>query len=71
MRKGELLTQFYARTGLGRAQIATMSKDQITAFVAQADRNNAEEGVVRGPQTFSAPQSQPQQQRPTRMALVG
>src|SRR5579871_3025893 len=33
MRKNEKLMEFYARVGLSRAQIATMSKSEISKFV--------------------------------------
>lgn len=39
LRKGEKAIQFIARTGLSPAQAATMSKNQITQFVAQAEQN--------------------------------
>lgn len=45
MRAGEPLVAWFARVGLGRAQILTMSKSEITAFVAQADANNAASSI--------------------------
>ncbi len=43
MHSREKLGQWFARTGLGRAQIFKMTKKQISDFVAQADRNLAED----------------------------
>ena len=42
MLKGEQLMAWYSRVGLGRSQIMQMSKDQITAFVEQANANQNE-----------------------------
>jgi hypothetical protein len=44
MRKGEQLMEFYSRTGLGRAQLLVMSKDEISRAVTLADERNAEDG---------------------------
>ena len=38
--------EFVSRTGLSKNQALNMSKSQISAFVAQAEANNAESGVV-------------------------
>jgi hypothetical protein len=37
--RNERLGSFYARTGLGKAQIAEMSRQQISEFVARAAEN--------------------------------
>ena len=37
---GERLIQFHARTGLGAAQIRSMSRDQIAEFVNTVERND-------------------------------
>jgi hypothetical protein len=42
MKRGEQLIQWFARVGLGKAQILSMSKSDITKFVEQAERNNLE-----------------------------
>lgn len=50
MRKGEQAVEFFARTGLGLAQMREMSRSEIVAFAEQADRNTLESGV-REPRT--------------------
>lgn len=37
LNRGEALMEFYARTGLSRAQILTMSRDEISLFVEQVE----------------------------------
>ena len=46
LQKNEKLMEFVSRTGLSKNQALNMSKSQISAFVAQAEANNAESGVV-------------------------
>lgn len=70
MKKGEFLTQWYARVLLGRAQVLTMTKDQITRFAALADERNANDGGYRPPQAFSEPQARPAARR-VPMVMVG
>jgi hypothetical protein len=41
--KKEPMSSFHARTGLGKAQIMEMSREEITRFVAIAEQNAAEE----------------------------
>ena len=43
LRPKEKLLEFFARTGLGKAQVATMTRSQITRFVEQVERNKANE----------------------------
>jgi hypothetical protein len=45
MVKNEKLMEFYARTGLGRAQILRMSRDEISSFVERAVANRMNEFV--------------------------
>jgi hypothetical protein len=59
-KQGELLSQWYARTGLGRAQLLTMSKDQITRFVATAEENFERDGI-REPRSPSHTRQEPGQ----------
>jgi hypothetical protein len=42
-KRRETAGEFISRTGLGPAQAKQMTKDQITAFVAQAMRNNEDD----------------------------
>jgi hypothetical protein len=60
MKKGEALLAWYARIGLGRGQIVTMSRSEISKFVETVERNSAEE--VRPPQASMgiAPDAKPQ-----------
>ncbi len=46
MKKGEKLGEFFSRTGLGLAQIMSMSDSEIRSFVAIAEENNRESGFV-------------------------
>src|SRR5580698_6384592 len=43
MKSKEKLMQFYARTGLGKAQIMKMSRWEISAFVERVTKNAANE----------------------------
>jgi hypothetical protein len=43
MRKGEKLSEWYARTGCGRAQVLTMTKAELTNFVTVADSSAQDE----------------------------
>ena len=58
MLKNEKLMQFYSRTGLGRAQILQMTRDQITNFVERAETNRRNE-VAMPPPAIAAPQTVP------------
>jgi hypothetical protein len=40
--KKERLMEFFSRTGLGRAQLLSMSKSAIQSFVRQAEANTAD-----------------------------
>lgn len=55
MKPKEKLMEFYARTGLGKPQIMIMSRDEISLFVEQAERNRAAEALPR-PQAFEPKQ---------------
>jgi len=68
MRKGEKFGEFLSRTGLGVAQMFTMTKDEITAFVAVAEANND----IREPRApmLTFPSSAPAT-LPARAAIVG
>jgi|SRR5215469_12929651 len=44
LRQNERVMQFFARTGIGRAQILSFSKDELRKAVALADARNASEG---------------------------
>jgi hypothetical protein len=68
--KREKLMEFFSRTGIGRAQVLTMSKDELKKAVALADERNANEGGYR-PQTFSAPQSRPATSQMRTAVIVG
>lgn len=57
LKPNEKFLQFVARTGLGPASIRCMSRDEIAAFVEQAERNRAEEALP-PPQAFE-PQQPP------------
>jgi len=59
LQKGEKLMQFFARTGIGRAQILTMSKDDLRKAVALADQRNAEDGGFQPPKAFTEAQLRP------------
>ncbi len=43
LRTNEKLMEFYSRVGLGRAQILSMSKEEISLFVENAERNAADD----------------------------
>lgn len=43
LRPDETLMQFHVRTGLGRQQIMTMSKDEIARFIEIVERNSADD----------------------------
>jgi hypothetical protein len=58
MRRGEKLSQFYARTGLSKEQARTMTQSQILSFCLQADKNNAEDPA--GPTEPWSPKAPPQ-----------
>jgi hypothetical protein len=63
LKKGEKVMEFFARTLIGRAQVLTMSKDELKNAVALADERNANDGGYRPPQTFSEPQARPAARR--------
>jgi hypothetical protein len=68
--KREKVMEFFSRTGIGRAQVLTMSKDELRKAVALADERNANEGGYR-PQTFSDPQSRPAASQMRTAVIVG
>ena len=47
MRKGEALSEWFARTGLGLSQVMSMSRSEISDFVAVVERRDGD-GVHRG-----------------------
>jgi len=59
LQKGERVMEFFARTGIGRAQILTMTKDEIKKAVTLADKRNAEDGGFQPPKTFTEAQLRP------------
>jgi len=52
MKKGERLGEFVARTLLPRASALSMSRDEVSKFCRQAERNRAEEWVPPPPTMF-------------------
>lgn len=52
----EPLMEFVARTGLAPVEAAKMSRDQITRFVEQAERNRADEMIPRPRLEFPPPE---------------
>lgn len=58
LKPNEKFLQFVARTGLGPASILAMSREEITRFVEQAERNRAEEALP--PPTVFEPKQPPQ-----------
>ncbi len=68
MKKGEKLIEWFARVGLGRSQIFSMSRSEIEAFAEQADRNNEESGV-REPRESSGARNWTPPQAPQPRAL--
>jgi hypothetical protein len=45
LRENEKLGEWYSRTGLGRSQVLQMTRDEVSARVALAERNSIAEGV--------------------------
>jgi hypothetical protein len=58
LKKGEKVMEFFARTGLGRAQLLSMNKMEIQDFVLQAEANNATDGI-QPPKAFAEVRLQP------------
>jgi len=71
-KKFEHLGEFFSRTGLGRTQVLAWAKEpeRIRAFVAQAEKNNAEDGVTAPPVATEIPMPAPRVRRTTAI-LVG
>lgn len=68
VKRDETLTEFYARVGLGRAQILSMSRDEIARFAEHAEQNAAD-GVPAPVSSFAyAPGTKP---AAGRVLLVG
>jgi hypothetical protein len=59
----EKLLEFYARTGLGKSQLMTMSRDEIKCFVAQAEANRKQEPLP-------PPEAYEPRRIPARMMLI-
>jgi hypothetical protein len=68
--KKEKVMEFFSRTGIGRAQVLTMSKDELKKAVALADERNSNDCGYR-PQTFSDPQSRPAASQMRTAVIVG
>lgn len=70
LKHGERLMEFFARTGLGRAQLLAMSIKEIQNFVRQAEANNAADGFQ--PQVFAGEQLRPAPRpAPARISVIG